>query len=80
MEKRISELRIAGAENQTLYEYLRCYTDSRKLDIRKERYNLLVPVFSGTISTLLSMVFYDIMVHQNDRFFWKLVFRRGTTE
>ena len=61
----ISKLRIAGAENQALYEYLRRYTDCRKLDIRKEKYNLMVTILSGTVSTLFSMVFYYIMVHQS---------------
>ncbi|MEE0110721.1 MAG: NHLP bacteriocin export ABC transporter permease/ATPase subunit [Oscillospiraceae bacterium] len=61
----ISKLRIAGAENQALYEYLRGYTESRKLDIRKEKYNLMVTILSGTVSTLFSMVFYYIMVHQS---------------
>ena len=37
----ISKLRIAGAENRALYEYIRCYTESRKLDIRKEKFHLL---------------------------------------
>lgn len=61
----ISKLRIAGAENRALYEYLRRYTDSRKLDIRKEKYNLLVTILSGAVSTVFSMVFYYIMVHQS---------------
>jgi ATP-binding cassette subfamily C protein len=61
----ISKLRIAGAENRALYEYLRRYTDSRKLDIRKEKYNLLLTILSGTVSTVFSMVFYYIMVHQS---------------
>lgn len=61
----ISKLRIAGAENRALYEYLRRYTDSRKLDIRKEKYNLLVTILSGAVGTVFSMVFYYIMVHQS---------------
>lgn len=61
----ISKLRIAGAENRALYEYLRRYTDSRKLDIWKEKYNLLVTILSSAVSTMFSMVFYYIMVHQS---------------
>lgn len=61
----ISKLRIAGAENRALYEYLRSYTDSRQLDMRKEKYSLVVMMLSGTVSTLFSMVFYYIMVHQS---------------
>ena len=61
----ISKLRIAGAENRALYEYLRRYTESRKLDIRKEKYNLLVTIFSNSVSTIISMVFYYIMVHRS---------------
>ena len=61
----ISKLRIAGAENRALYEYLRRYADSRKLDIRKEKYNLLVTILSGAVGTVFSMVFYYIMVHQS---------------
>lgn len=61
----ISKLRIAGAENRALYEYLHCYTDSRKLDVRKEKYNLLVTILTGAVSTIFSMVFYYIMIHQS---------------
>lgn len=61
----ISKLRIAGAENRALYEYLRRYTESRKLDIRKEKYSMIVTIFSGAISTVFSMVFYYLMVHQS---------------
>jgi ABC-type protease/lipase transport system fused ATPase/permease subunit len=61
----ISKLRIAGAENRALYEYLRRYTESRKLDIRKEKYNLLATIFSNSVSTIISMVFYYIMVHRS---------------
>lgn len=61
----ISKLRIAGAENRALYEYLRSYTESRQMDIRKEKYNLVVTILSGTVSTVFSMVFYYIMVHQS---------------
>ena len=61
----ISKLRIAGAENRVLYEYLRRYTDSRKLDIRKEKFNLLLTILSGAVGSVFSMVFYYIMVHKS---------------
>ena len=61
----ISKLRIAGAENRALYEYIRRYTESRKLDIRKEKFHLLVTLLSGTVSTIFSMVFYYIMVRRS---------------
>ncbi|MDO4731002.1 MAG: NHLP bacteriocin export ABC transporter permease/ATPase subunit [Clostridia bacterium] len=61
----ISKLRIAGSENRALYEYLQHYTDSRKIDIRKEKYSLVVTILSRAVSTVCSMVFYYIMIHQS---------------
>lgn len=61
----ISKLRISGAENRALYEYLLTYTESRKMDIRKEKYNLAVTILTGGVSTVFSMVFYYIMVHKS---------------
>ena len=61
----ISKLRIAGAENRALYEYLRHYTNFRKLEIRKGKYNLLLTILSGTVGTVFSMVFYYIMIHRS---------------
>lgn len=61
----ISKLRIAGAENRALYEYLRRYTDSRKMDMRKERYSLLASLISGAANTIFSMILYYMMVHKN---------------
>lgn len=61
----ISKLRIAGAENRALYEYLRRYTESRKLDLRKERFSLVVGMLGNCASTVFSVVFYYMMIHQS---------------
>lgn len=60
----ISKIRVSGAENRALYEYMRYYTECRKLDIRKEKYDLGVTILSGSIGTVFSMVFYYFIVHQ----------------
>lgn len=61
----ISKLRIAGAEDRALYEYMKRYTDSRKIDMRKGDYDVIVGLISGTASTIFSMFFYYLMVHKN---------------
>lgn len=58
----ISKIRIAGVENRALYEYLKPYVESRKINIRKEKMTVLVHTMVGGMSTVFSMVFYYMMI------------------
>ncbi|MBQ5659155.1 MAG: NHLP bacteriocin export ABC transporter permease/ATPase subunit [Peptococcaceae bacterium] len=61
----ISKLRIAGAENRALYQYLHRYTQSRKLAMQKETYTLYTNVLFGAVNTCFMILFYGMMVQQN---------------
>ena len=61
----VSKLRIAGAENRALYQYLNQYTYSRKMGIQKETYTLLVNMLLGAVNTCFLIVFYGMMVGKN---------------
>ena len=58
----ISKIRIAGVENRALYEYLKPYTSSRRLNIRKEKMTIGVNTLVGAMDTVFSMVLYYLMV------------------
>lgn len=49
----IAKLRIAGVEDHALYEYLRPYTESRRLSMRAEK----LAVWSGALKTAMPVVF-----------------------
>lgn len=61
----VSKLRIAGAENRALYQYLNRYTYSRKMGMHKETYTLLISILLGAVNTCFLIVFYGMMVGQN---------------
>lgn len=62
----ISKLRIAGVENRALYEYLKPFTESRKVDTGNEHINIFINnVMGQAMPTIFSMVFYFIMVRQS---------------
>lgn len=58
----IAKVRIAGIENRALYEYLKPYVATRKINIRAERMTVFVNAFVGGLSTVFSMIFYYIMI------------------
>lgn len=58
----ISKIRIAGVENRALYEYLKPYTKSRRINIRKEKMTVGVNTFVGAMNTVFSIVLYYIMI------------------
>ena len=61
----VSKLRIAGAENRALYQYLNQYAHSRKMAIHKETYSLYTNILFGAANTCFMIVFYSMMVRQN---------------
>lgn len=58
----ISKIRIAGVENRALYEYLKTYTKSRKINIRKEKMTVAVNTLVGAMNTVFSIVLYYLMI------------------
>jgi len=60
----IAKVRIAGIENRALYEYLKPYVATRKINIRAERMTVFVNAFVGGLPTVFSMIFYYIMIKQ----------------
>ena len=60
----ISKIRIAGVENRALYEYLKPYVESRKINIKKEKMTVQVNTIVGSVSVVFSMIFYYLMVRK----------------
>lgn len=58
----ISKIRIAGVENRALYEYLKPYTQSRRINIRKEKMTIGVNTLVGAMDTVFSIVLYYLMI------------------
>lgn len=58
----ISKIRIAGVENRALYEYLKPYTQSRRINIRKEKMTVGVNTLVGSMDTVFSIVLYYLMI------------------
>ena len=63
----IAKVRIAGIENRALYEYLKPYVATRKINIRAERMTVFVNAFVGGLPTVFSMIFYYIMIKQTSQ-------------
>lgn len=61
----ISKIRIAGVENRALYEYLKPYVESRKVNIKKEQLTVQVNTIVEAAPVVLSMVFYYLMIRKN---------------
>jgi ATP-binding cassette subfamily C protein len=61
----IAKIRIAGVENRALYEYLKPYVETRKINIRSEKMSVFVNTFIGGLPTVFSMIFYFIMVKKS---------------
>lgn len=58
----IAKIRIAGVENRALFEYLKPYTRSRSINIRKEKMTVGVNALVGAMETVFSMVLYYLMI------------------
>ncbi len=61
----ISKIRIAGVENRALLEYLKPYTESRSINIRKEKMSVGVNTLVGAMNTVFSVVLYYLMIRHN---------------
>lgn len=58
----ISKIRIAGVEDRALYEYLKPYTRSRALNMRKERYTVYTTMLTTALPTVFSIILYYVMI------------------
>lgn len=63
----ISKIRIAGVENRALYEYLKPYTDSRRINIRKEKMSVGVNTLVLAMNTVFSIVLYYLMIRHSTK-------------
>ncbi len=61
--KAISKLRVAGANDRALQEYMQPYADLHKLNMQKEKCSLLMGIFSGVINIVFYMIFYYMIIH-----------------
>lgn len=61
----IDKLRIAGVEERALFEYLKPYTDSKKIAISKEKLENFVTVITTAMTSVFSLVLYYLMIKNN---------------
>lgn len=62
----IDKLRMAGVEDRALYEYLKPYTEARRLTMEQTRIGNLAGLLSGLMSGAFSLVLYSVAIHQLD--------------
>lgn len=60
----VDKLRMAGAEDRAIYQYLLPFSEIQVEEGKKNRYSALISVLSGSIATMFSMVFYFIIVNE----------------
>lgn len=61
----ISKVRIAGAEDRAMVQYLEKSVESRKITTKKESLTVIVNTMVSSFQLLFTMVFYFIMIRQN---------------
>lgn len=59
----VDKIRMAGAEDRALFEYLIPFSEGQAQLIRKNRVSSLGTVMSGVISSIFSMVMYALIIH-----------------
>ena len=62
----IEKLRMAGAEDQAVYEYLIPFAAVQMQEIKKNRLEAVITSLSGVISTIFSMVLYYVLVKSDN--------------
>ena len=58
----VAKIRMAGAENRAIYDYMVPFTEIQSTEIRENRIATLSAVLSGASSFIFSMVLYYVMV------------------
>ena len=61
----IEKIRMAGAENYAIHEYLKPFAATQSADIKKSRISQVGSALSGVSMTIFSMVLYYIMVKKD---------------
>jgi len=61
----IAKIRIAGAEDRALYEYMKPYTETRKIKKKYDRIQLINETLDMAVTTIFSMVFYVVIIQGN---------------
>ena len=61
----VDKLRMAGAEERAVYQYLLPFSDIQVEEGKKNRYTATISMLSGSAATIFSMVFYFLIVKKN---------------
>jgi len=59
----VDKIRMAGAEDRALFEYLIPFSEGQAQSIRKNRVSSISTVMGGVISSIFSMVLYALIIH-----------------
>lgn len=62
----IAKLRMAGVEDRALYEYLKPYTEAKKITRQKEVLGNVVDVLTLSLTSVFSLVLYYMMIRSKD--------------
>ncbi len=61
----IAKIRITGSEDRALYEYMKPFTESRKLQTKYDRIKLVNETLDIAVTTIFSMIFYVVIIKGN---------------
>ena len=61
----VSKLRMAGAEERGLNEYITQYSEAMDIEIKREWYSRVSAILGGSINIIMSMYMYHLMIHKN---------------
>lgn len=62
----VDKLRMAGVEDRALYEYLKPYTDSKKITIKKERIENVVQTITLIMPNVFSLLLYYLLIKKTN--------------
>lgn len=61
----ISKIRIAGAEERALLQYIQKFIEARKINTKKEHMTIIVNTVASSVQILFSIVFFYLMVNKD---------------
>ncbi len=62
----VDKLRMAGVEDRALYEYLKPYTEAKKITISKEKIENVVNTISVVMTSVFSLVLYYVIIKRTN--------------
>lgn len=62
----VDKLRMAGVEDRALYEYLKPYTEAKKVTISKEKIANIVNMISVIMTSVFSLVLYYVIIKRTN--------------